>query len=58
VKLAAVLFGLYVASRFAHFFILMTARTHDARATTWTIGAVVIYAVCAMVLLHAVQTWG
>lgn len=40
------LFG-YVLSRFAHFAAYLTARTHDTRATFWTVGSlIIIYMTC------------
>jgi glutathione S-transferase len=41
--LAASLFSAYVLSRLAHFFVVLTARSHELRATCWTIGSVIIY---------------
>ncbi len=32
----------YAVSRFLHFAAYMTARTHDTRATLWTIGSVIL----------------
>src|SRR6516165_7277574 len=37
----AVLSG--VLSRFAHFFVVLTARSHEVRAALWTIGSIIIY---------------
>lgn len=40
--LAQVLLYGYAVSRFLHFAAYMTARTHDTRATLWTIGSVIL----------------
>jgi glutathione S-transferase len=40
---AVSLFSLYVLSRFAHFYVVLTARSHELRATFWTIGSVIVY---------------
>ena len=40
--LAEALFYGYVASRLAHFAAYYTARTHDLRATLWTVGSLLI----------------
>lgn len=43
VTAAAGLFSTYALSRLAHFYVILTARSHELRATCWTIGAIVIY---------------
>ena len=41
----------YVASRLLHFAAYFTARTHDTRATLWTVGSVIlIYMTCRTLL--------
>ncbi len=40
--LAQVLLYGYVASRLVHFVAYLTARTHDTRATFWTIGSLIL----------------
>jgi len=40
--LAQVLLYGYVASRLAHFVAYLTARTHDTRATFWTVGSLIL----------------
>jgi len=40
----------YVASRVLHFLAYATAQVHDIRATFWTIGSVILIAMCVMVL--------
>ena len=40
--LAQVLLYGYVASRLVHFVAYLTARTHDARATFWTVGSLIL----------------
>lgn len=48
-----VLYG-YVASRLLHFGAYLTARTHDTRATWWTIGSLLlIYMTCRALLAAA-----
>jgi len=46
-------FAAYVLSRLAHFYVLLTARSHESRASLWTIGSVAIYFMAAMVLWSA-----
>jgi glutathione S-transferase len=50
--LAIGLFSTYVASRLAHFFVLLTHRSHEARALFWTIGSVVVYVMAGAVIWH------
>lgn len=40
--LAQLLLYGYVASRFLHFGAYLTARTHDTRATLWTVGSLIL----------------
>lgn len=51
--LAQVLLYGYVASRFLHFFAYFTARTHDTRATLWTIGSLILIFITCRTLLAA-----
>lgn len=44
-----VLYG-YVVSRLLHFAAYLSARTHDTRATLWTIGSVLLIYMCLRVL--------
>lgn len=46
------MFG-YVASRLLHFWAYATARTHDLRATFWTIGVVILIGMTLWVLVAA-----
>ena len=48
--LAQWLFYGYVVSRLLHFLAYATAQVHDIRATFWTIGSVILIAMCVMVL--------
>jgi len=48
--LAAGLFSTYVLSRLAHFFVVLTALSHELRATCWTIGSVIIYFMAAAIV--------
>lgn len=43
----------YVLSRFLHFWAYATARTHDLRATFWTVGVMILAAMTVWVLLVA-----
>ena len=52
---AATLFAIYVVTRFIHFTIVMSHGTHDARATAWTPGSLVIYWMSGSVVVHAAQ---
>lgn len=46
----------YVISRFLHFGAYLTARTHDTRATLWTIGSLILIFMTGWTLVAAVQT--
>ena len=48
------LFSTYVVSRLAHFLVVLTHRSHEARALFWTIGSVVVYIMAAAIIWHAV----
>lgn len=50
-----VLYG-YVVSRFLHFAAYLTARTHDTRATLWTIGSLILIGMTLRVLWVALAT--
>jgi glutathione S-transferase len=50
---AQVLLYGYVASRFLHFLAYLTARTHDTRATLWTVGSVILIFMTVRALLAA-----
>lgn len=51
--LARLLLYGYVASRLLHFAAYVTARTHDMRATLWTIGSLILIAMTVMTLIAA-----
>ena len=48
----ALLYG-YVVTRFLHFFAYFTARTHDTRATLWTVGSLILIFMTFRTLLAA-----
>jgi glutathione S-transferase len=48
-------FSVYVLSRFAHFYVVLTARSHEARATLWTIGSIIIYVMAGAVIWEALR---
>ena len=48
--LAQLLLYGYAVSRLLHFAAYASAQVHDIRATFWTIGSVIIIAMCVMVL--------
>jgi glutathione S-transferase len=52
---ALAVFTIYVLSRFAHFYVVLTARPHEVRAGLWTIGSVVIYLMAGTVLWEALR---
>lgn len=52
--LARLLLYGYVASRLLHFAAYLTARTHDMRATLWTIGSLILIAMTVMTLFAAI----
>jgi glutathione S-transferase len=47
---ALAMFSTYVLSRFAHFYVALAARSHEARAALWTIGSIVIYVMAGAVI--------
>lgn len=50
-ELAALsIFSAYVLSRFAHFYVTLTARSHELRAALWTVGSIVIYIMAGAVI--------
>ena len=51
--LARVLLYGYVVSRLLHFAAYATARTHDTRATLWTVGSLIIIFMTCRTLLAA-----
>jgi glutathione S-transferase len=51
--LAQWLFYGYAVSRVLHFLAYASAQVHDIRATFWTIGSVILIAMCVMVLQAA-----
>ena len=48
-------FAIYVLSRFAHFYVVLTARPHEVRALFWTVGSVAIYLMAGAVLWTALR---
>jgi len=44
----------YVVSRLLHFLAYLTARTHDTRATLWTLGSLILVFMTARTLLAAI----
>jgi uncharacterized MAPEG superfamily protein len=57
-RIALALFAIYVASRFAHFYVLLTGRSHEARATFWTIGSIIVYVMAIDALWYALKGGG
>lgn len=45
----------YAASRLAHFWAYLTARTHDTRATLWTLGSLILIFITGWTLVAAVE---
>jgi len=52
--LAQVLLYGYVVSRLLHFAAYLTARTHDVRATLWTVGSLILIFMTCRTLLAAI----
>ena len=50
----ALMYG-YVVSRILHAFALGTAKTHDLRATFWTIGSVIVIGMSLYTLVFAIK---
>jgi glutathione S-transferase len=53
---AASLFSVYVLSRLAHFYVVLSARSHELRATCWTVGSVIIYFMAGAILWRVFQS--
>ena len=53
--MAFCIFSIYVLSRFAHFYVALTARPHEVRALFWTVGSVAIYLMAGTVLWTALR---
>lgn len=51
--LAQVLLYGYCLSRFGHFWAYVTARTHDTRATFWTIGVLIVMVMAVWTIVAA-----
>jgi glutathione S-transferase len=51
----ALLYG-YVATRLAHFAVYVSARSHEARATMWTLGSLIVLAMVGATAWSAL-TW-
>ena len=49
------IFFIYILSRFAHFYVVLTARPHEVRASFWTVGSVAIYFMAGTVLWTALR---
>ncbi len=45
----------YVVSRFLHFAAYLTARTHETRATLWTVGSVILIFITCWTLFAAIR---
>ncbi len=54
--LAQVLLYGYVVSRLLHFAAYMTARTHDTRATLWTVGSLILIFITVRTLIAALAS--
>ncbi len=52
--LAQVLLYGYVVSRLLHFVAYLTARTHDTRATLWTVGSLILIFMTCRTLIAAI----
>jgi glutathione S-transferase len=52
--LAQILLYGYVVSRLLHFVAYLTARTHDTRATLWTVGSLILIFITGWTLVAAV----
>lgn len=54
-RLTQWLFYGYVVSRFLHFAAYLTARTHETRATLWTVGSVILIYITCWTLFAAIR---
>jgi glutathione S-transferase len=57
VGLAAGLYAVYVLSRLAHFTVVLMHRSHEARATLWTIGSAIVYFMAGATIWAAARSW-
>lgn len=57
VWVAQALFWGYAASRLLHFWAYATAKSHDLRATFWTVGVVMVMGMAVHVLGRATGVW-
>ncbi|HEY7297774.1 MAG TPA: MAPEG family protein [Xanthobacteraceae bacterium] len=48
--MAAGLFSAYVLSRLVHFYVILTARSHELRAACWTIGSAIIFVMAGAII--------
>jgi glutathione S-transferase len=48
--MAATLLSAYVLSRLAHFYVVLTARSHELRAAFWTIGSAIVLFMAGAIL--------
>ncbi len=56
IAIANLLFYGYVVSRLAHFVAYLTASSHEARATWWTIGAGIVMGMAIASIQHAIAS--
>lgn len=56
-RVATLLFYGYALSRLLHFWAYATAKSHDLRATFWTIGVLIIMGMAVHVLANATGVW-
>ena len=53
--LALGLFTVYVLSRLAHFYVVLTARSHESRAALWTVGSIIVYVMVGAVIWDSLR---
>ena len=53
---ATAILGGYAASRFVHLYVVTTEGTHDARASAWTVGSMLIFVMAGLVIASAIQS--
>jgi glutathione S-transferase len=53
--MAAALFSAYVLSRLAHFYVVLTARSHELRAACWTLGSAIIFILAGAIIRNVLK---
>lgn len=55
-SVAVGLYSAYVLSRLAHFYVVLTAQSHEIRAALWTIGSLIVYFMAGAIIWAVLQS--